>query len=356
MSKFVSSIFKTLIGTVVVIVLSSLLVELYNIQVTTLNLRTLSKIAAQQSCDLFAQETYKTRSTGGTVDMSNISYGAGYTDDGQYHAGWVYFNESMYPSVNAESNWRALYTKSEYKDFVNTYKDKFLALEILDDALDPSFSERTDVLKWGTVDLDYERNKLAATYKDNLYTPLNLGITYLDEDTVQRIYRWNLIQLLTNCDTDNIHVDSSGEPYIMYKGFRVYARDAEIEISYKTYNLDNISERNSFAKLTGIEHPEKLIKTNDDTLSGSKYEEFRTICVAEIQYKVPVSYIGITPIQKVCEFTWNKRVRGMEANAPAASTDRWSNNTEDLIGGKQGQGVTGVTLPAYGKLVYYVVR
>ena len=55
----VKTIFKTLIGTIAAIVIISMCIELFNVNVSGLQIKTVCNMAAKQSAELFTQETYK---------------------------------------------------------------------------------------------------------------------------------------------------------------------------------------------------------------------------------------------------------------------------------------------------------
>ena len=69
----VKTIFKVLIGTIVIIVLSSLTIEMFNISTTGLQVNQISRLSAKQAATLFSQETYKQiGEDGGAVNADNI--------------------------------------------------------------------------------------------------------------------------------------------------------------------------------------------------------------------------------------------------------------------------------------------
>ena len=53
----VKGIFKILIGTIAIIIITSFIVEYFNVTITSIELSQMARIAATQSCELFAQET-----------------------------------------------------------------------------------------------------------------------------------------------------------------------------------------------------------------------------------------------------------------------------------------------------------
>lgn len=93
----VKTIFKTLIGTVVVIILISLCIELFNVNVSGLQIKSVCNMSVKQSAELFTQETYRgigdvysyteaqtcnmrdIKASDGTVYISGNFYGNGTT-------------------------------------------------------------------------------------------------------------------------------------------------------------------------------------------------------------------------------------------------------------------------------------
>ena len=74
----VKGIFKVLLGTIIIMVVGSLALEMINITTTSLQLTQMSRIACRQAAVLFSQETYKDReydsTAGGAVNMDNIHH------------------------------------------------------------------------------------------------------------------------------------------------------------------------------------------------------------------------------------------------------------------------------------------
>lgn len=345
MGSSVKTVFKILIGTIVVIVGTSLLVELYNIQFTTMNLRSMQRLAAQQACDMFSQETYKVRGGG---SRNNLLFGDIWetntvSDDGGTYAPDIVVSGNIYGSTDIDTVYNRLYTTPEFKAFLNNHSNEFYSLKLLNYQLN------------GVGSLNETEKAIAETYIDSYYTPLNVGVTYLDKDSTSNIFKWGLTKLLSDCNPNNIRRETpASEPYIMYKGFRCYTSQASIDnITYKVYNLNDANDKAEFQMLTGI-NGDNLSRTSSDTISDGSNNEFNSVCVAEVEFSMPVSYRGITPLKKVLEYVWNKRVDGL--NGPGAThnanTESWNDATESLKGGGTGSS----SLPTSGILVYYVIR
>jgi len=348
----VKTIFKVLIGTVVIIVVSSLLIEIYNISTTGLQINQISKMAGRQACDLFSQETYKiydeSGNAGGIIDMGNIidMYGS------------IYIEGKFYTSNDPETIYQDLYYSSDFKDWLSSepavQKGDWYNLKLLDRAINDPSSLITDI-----DDPDYTEATTARLYRDVMMTPLNLGIPYLDLDTVNRMYRWNLAQLLSNCKPELIKIDEDGITYVEFKGFRVFADSAAItNLEYKTFDLTDMSDRVEFNQITNI-NPDNIefdvdinLKENLDITD----DERTRVCVVGIEYKVPITYEGITPIKQVFNFVWNNEVEGYNSGVGRTGHQEWTSSVEDLeSGGFHGMDTEGV-LPVPGKLIYHIMR
>ena len=72
MSDGVKMVFKALLGTIAFIVLSSLCIELFNINITGMQIRQMTKMAAKQAAMLFTQENYKIENGRGALASANI--------------------------------------------------------------------------------------------------------------------------------------------------------------------------------------------------------------------------------------------------------------------------------------------
>lgn len=370
----VQSIFKVLIGTMFLIVFSSLIVEIFNLSIVMHQMRASVQTALTKSCDLFAQETYKKDSTSngtaGAGDLSNIL-----TSDNS-----LYVSGNIYEKDTPGEIWKELYgPDSSFSSFLNTSalkssgKYKWTSLELLEIATTNSYDIFLDAgLPLNPTEEqinNYNKYAFAKAYAENYYTPLNVGITYLDKATLEKIFQWNLTKLLTNGNSERIVKDESGNYYVQYNGFRCYANKATVSISYKVFDLNDSRTTSStgavaFAKLTGIGDPNAANQGSlgfadrnnttfiQDTM-GIETDERTKICVAAVTYSMPVAYEGITPVKEVFEFAFKREVQGLEETAPNVEDEQWSYNTEDMTGG----GVSGaVTTPTSGYIYYYVVR
>jgi len=351
------TIFKVLLGTIVIIVVSCCIIELMNVNLNSIRLNTLTRMAANNAAELFGQETYKSDGTNGSADMPNIIMPAGISDSGVPYSSADYISGAFYKAPTAGENWIELYTTPEFKHFCATYQSKWKSLSLINMALTQNL-DSVAVPGIGASDnqiQEYADKMVAKAFKSNYYTPLNIGVPYLDKNTVEKIFRWNLTQLLSNCNNELIMKDENGKNYVLYSGFRCYTNEARItNITYKVYNMDNASQKAEFQKLTSI-NPDRFTFDDSSALEmlGTATDERKNICIAFIEYSLPVSYKGITPIASVYEYVWNTEVDGFDGagrNGPTSGS--LNSNIQTLNGG----GIGDNTLPTSGQLIYYLVR
>ena len=359
----VQTIFKTLIGTAFLIVFSALMIEIFNLNISMHQMRNLTQLSLNKSCDLFAQETYKTDSSShrGAGDLATI-----YAADGS-----EYVSGNIYPGDTPEEIWNALYKNgSSFTSFknMNILKNgssyKWYSMDIMNMAVTGAYVGAV-APSLGASDAQinaYNKKMFAKAYAENLYTPLNIGITFLDKPTVQKIFRWNLTKLLTNGYDERILKDEAGNYYVQYNGFRCYANEATVNITYEVYQLDDKGYNAQFAAITGIGNPNAANKGDLGIATDSAFiqetmgiasDERKYVCLAKISYTMPVAYEGISPIKEIFEFAFKNEVQGLNTTTPNVADQTWNYNKENLSGG----GVNGAyTTPTSGNIYYYVVR
>lgn len=358
----VKTIFKVLFGTILALVLGAFIVEMINISVVSLQLTQLSKIACRQAAVLFSQETYKQRGegevAGGSVNMDDVK-----TTDGTTYAPGNFYGEGK----TASEIYNSIYTSDVFKSWLQSEdarKGNWESIELINRALNDAGSLVTELP--GVEDADYEyqleeysKSMLAQSYADVLMTPLNMGVPYLDRNILQKMFQWNLSSIVSGCSSDVIVKDDGDESVrvdddyaISYNGFRVYGNEALItNLAYKVYDLSDGKDAEAFQTLTGI---------RKDYLLEDKYsddDERQRICVVGIEYKVPMTYVGITPIRYIFNWAWNNEVEGLKGSSGGTDGKTWNSATAELVSGGFGNRVheEGV-LPVPGKLIYYIVR
>lgn len=372
----VKTIFKTLIGTIVVMVLGALIVELMNISIASMQLKQLTKIAARDACILFTQETYKQHGGGGAISSDSIkdSYGGTYCSGNFYGSDDA---EQIYKSLYVDNSWFLKFSDIEGS---TPYPDlkKIHTVGLLHKAADSSYTPSTS-FDWDSGDMDDAR---VAAYRENMYTPVNLGIPYLDiydqrsdwnKSVVDKMYRWNLTQLLTNCNDALVQQDNLGNWCVNYKGFKCYTGDAywdTCRLSSLEYMVFDMTDGGDRAKLNKVLNFDVGGTGNLSVDTSNNQEENKYITAVGIKYTIPVRYEGITPLRKIISYMWNRQnVQGMEATAPVSNRtgSGWNDNINSTVeegGFKMGADsyatwadrATAGFYPASGKLVYTLVR
>lgn len=360
----VKTIFKTLIGTIVVIVISSMIIELFNINVTSAMLNQETRLAVKQSCVLFTQETYRNAGTNdvytsaGSVNQSPI-----YTDTHEEYSHYftnggteIYMNK-FYVGSSEDAIWKSLYVdNNEFKyelskmiqavePIINVYSGgsnntvasrvpELESLRIMSEAdrpdrIDTEAKNYIPSGNWWDINegdadypklIDYNNHSRAYTYMANRYTPINVGIPYMDKTVTSKMLQWHLTQLLTNNNPGSIqkseNATSSGtgiyDYYVNFRGFAVYTRGAQITgYKYHICDLDTADGRKQLQDLTGMQADPGLtgigLRYNPIDLSSPYYTKISNnlIFVVEVEYQVPVTYIGITPLKDIFNFVFN---------------------------------------------------
>ena len=356
----VKSIFRTLIGTIVVIVMSCVIVEMFNSQITSALLSQNIKLSVKQACVLFSQETYRKSSTllGGAISEIPI-YAADGTTYSLYDGGKQM--NAFYTGSTAEEVWKHLYIDNpEFKDAmwrlaneINTkilvnyskkYSSDFETLtarvpelasmyELANNAAVVASSSYpalpSGVRLWELNDddirlLTYNMKRRAKTYYETMYTPLNVGIPYMDRETTSKMFKWQLTEILSNGvsganngaivkDENYTGSDDNYKYYVNYRGFAVYTRAAEITgFKFHVCDLNTAAGRSDLEKYTNIKanigSVGSGLKINvQDPSSVVKNEAISNnlVFVVEVQYRVPVNYIGITPIRNIFNYVFN---------------------------------------------------
>lgn len=380
----VKTIFKTIIGTIVVIVMISLCMELFNVNVTGMQIKTVASMAAKQSAELFSQESYKgvgdvyanteARSANmkpiltadGTEYISGNFYGNSTTVSGIWNKlygnsttfnkvctlnysgtnstystvsvggsvkrvnySFVYMSNSV---VNSNRKQGSRYIHQTYpwtsygnrNNFVSIFKDLGqLYAGIYEPQVDAAAAQ-TITFEDYINDSDSVRQKNYAVnakkMKSKYYTPVNIGFPYFDPEVVNKIFQWDLAMILSNGTSNTITKDAYGKYCVKYKGFNCYVQDAYIT-DFEYYVIDTATDAAKLRELTNLD-ADKL-RTVDVSESGTGTLDNRYVTVVGIKYNIPISYVGISPLKKIFEYTWNKEVSGLEGNEMnSIGTDR----------------------------------
>lgn len=379
----VKGIFRVLIGTIVLLTVISLVIEMINISISSIQLTQMAKISCRQAAVLLSQETYKERAGSGLPGLGSTA-GSTFMDDVVTIDGAQYISGRFYDGADAESIYANMYkNSSEFKEWLKSSQiaGKWDSIELIALGLNGSnsigdvanVSMPSDMSNQAAL-TRYSRWITAQAYSEVMMTPLNMGVPYLDKATLQRIFQWNLASIASDCNKDKIRLDESGRPCIYYNGFRIYADEATIEnLDYKTYDATGAGYAD-FKYDTGIDANQLGFQSGVDLGSTVGTDERQSICVVGIEYKIEVAYEGITPIRKIFDFIWDNEVEGWEVQGTGqhgqvnrAPQQSWHDTRAELTSG--GFGGTDLidpsgnvvnpgfgVLPVPGRLMYYIVR
>ena len=418
----VKTIFKTIIGTIVTIIMISLCMELFNVNVSGMQIKTVTSMAAKQSAELFTQETYKgvgdvyANTEARSANMKSI-----YTADGtEYITGkfygdcttvsdiwnklygtsnnnfksvctllngnsttttvnvggtnkivrysYKYSSSSIdYTDTKAVSRYiHQTYPWAPYKNtntFVSIYKDLGqLYAGIYDPQVDYAATQ-TITFEDYINDSDIIRQKSyalnAQKMKSRYYTPVNVGFPYFDPEVVNKIFQWDLAMILSNGTSNSIIKDDYGTYCIRYKGFNCYVQDAYIT-DFEYYVIDTDTDAAKLRSLTNLD-ADNLRKV-DISEDGTGTLDNRYVTVVGIKYTIPISYIGISPLKKIFEYTWNKEVSGLEGNemnsisgnrSGMSGTGQYNNSAQNMTNSED---ANNGELTTFGTIYYVLVR
>ncbi|MEM4385687.1 MAG: hypothetical protein QXD03_03975 [Candidatus Anstonellales archaeon] len=364
---WVKTIVKSLVGTIFLIIIISIIIEIYNINIIGMQINQLSLLSARQACNLFIQESYKPR--GGEVDSSvteddGVAGGASSMYKIVDRNGDEYVSGDFYGENTCYGIYNKIFTSSDFNNWLNSSEIKKGSWFVLD--LIKLGLTIDDLDNYDMNDPNFPKYSLAKSLVDDMVTPANMGITYLNKEIVENIFKWNLSAILSECNPEMIYEDENGEVCIHYKGFNVYANQAKISnIIYKVYDLSKDNDRDEFKKYTGIDASRLSFKVDSNLNSTLKKiginvsdEERYKVCVAGVSIDVPVKYTGITPLKKVFEAAWEFEVKGLNNAGYINKThNKFISNKENLkIGGFEGNKLPPGVVPLTNRLTFYVVR
>lgn len=358
----VKSIFKVLVGTVAFIVIACVLVEYYNISMSSSFMKTIFTRSVSRSCDYFSQETYKQNASGDGGALLNTGNAEVIRDkDGTEAVSGVFFQGGTQEDV-----YNSIYKTESFKEFLRSNVDYYTS----DSA---SAVSKTSILgTWNNLDslayglfggvggitpsgLTEDEKQIGEDSAKGLVSALNAGVAYLDKDIITRIGRWNLVSTLSEGKASNIVIETGADrssDYIKHKGFRVYYNTFDItDVTYKIYNIATPGGKKALETVTNL--------NADNLYSGS--DERDRICVAQIKYDIKVAYFGVTPIRKAMEYLFQNQVKGMSDSTPENITGYSGDPSKGSMNNRtnrvaNGEGATTWTSPVSGYIYYYIVR
>lgn len=371
-SNNVASIFKILIGTMVVIAMSSLMVELFNTTLTATFVRGIVTKSIEKSCDFFAQETYVRDDDGDSEDVPVYSpVKPIYFSDGS-----VAVSNQFFGGKNTQKEiYEYLYKHSDFKKFVKEYGSKWLNLRRLGYGL-YDMTSYYDSDTRSTVNISKYDKTAGDQYVNTRVTALNSGITYLDKRALEDIARWNIVANFYGGNPDTLYQgdlrELSGgydemDDYVLYDGYKIYYNTLQItDIEYDVYDLTVKSEAKEFAMRTGVGWDSTANDVDMDywknTVGLTSSDERKNVCVADVKYSMNLSYDGITPIKTIFNFFLNQSARmnqrasdtsGATTGAPGAIAYYENVKWTDTIDGRS---ATGSWDPYEGRDFYYLKK
>ena len=322
----VKTIFKSLIGTVVVMVVAAMFIEYINISTSAAQMKGIMMQSMTKACKYTIQETYKDGAMGNVV---------GNMPDIEGRGGPIAGIGRFYMGSDTESVYNELCRSSEFDRFMAEHAGTWRDLDKLYYGLHGS--EVVGGYRLTTEDKD-SGNEYAISY----YTAINYSIPYMDKDVLERIVRYNIIDTLSNGNSNNIYNDVSTSKYVLYKGFKIYYEHIRINsIDYTVYDTTKADDRATFEELTNVD-TNKLGLTDDRT----------RICIANISYSITLSYQGISPLKSIMQYIWNMEVDNLHGKD---STMTVSTFNEDNIGTLDETAASG-EMPVASNIVYYIVN
>lgn len=448
----VKTVFKVLIGTIVLIVMGCLVVELFNVKVNSAKVRMQIDQASELALDYYSQETYKNLGNGGTGNMPAILNcdGSVYVDGNFYPTGtleqvyntmfldnWATYTNGLYElsmmdMAGNHANWAYIrgyngadfyYAKvTDFPDKNHTmfelYPDEMsvmipdvygthpignrsknmvptlqiyspyyhyypygnhlvdtIPFSILSDNMSQGIRDVSDehvylgrdgtrmafanknflsmswyMLNSGSVGGNWVRtdsdryisldrvsegihfNFIGGTNTYNLgeyiakncVTPLNQGIPYFDATALNKLFRYQLVCMLTESNNgaitgsnnESIRKDENGQYCIKVDGFCIYADRAKItELDYRVYDVRFQDQRRKIEDLTGtfIYGKEELVAGfNPNTQDGINAETLNCpfVFIVDIKYDVPMAYEGLTGFRRVFNFATSRHADG----------------------------------------------
>lgn len=422
MASSVKKIFTTLFLTVLILTVGMLMIEFVNVQIYSIEIAHLSKLSCEKALTLFAQETYKqyegetSADTGGMINLGNRDitdkYGSTYIASNVYPSGsaQAVYN-SLYESNTSFHSWLKNvagdgYASGETPWKVTTIMNRYYnygarngSEEALLNAVLGSYStnsgtgsiSNSNSSTINRIHLDnYLATSLGNAYKESLVTPLNFGIPYMDENTVQKIYRWNLGMLVSNCSREAIYEDGTLRPgdnrAVHRNGFLVYANEATIGadsnaddgIAYEIISPDSPNYESRINELVNINMQAiedayvnssvGSVPTSLDELLGTSAsggDERKTVCILKVDYRVPIGYEGVTPLMNIYNYVFRQDSTGMGGRDGVRgfneATDHFDADLQTFQQGKevlQGGGTGGMTAGSIsaGRLNFCLVR
>lgn len=407
----VKSIFKILISVPCIIILTLVLTEYINVALQSQILKNKLKLGADAAASLFEAENYKNYSSNSAQSPNKSDIEA--ADGTKYISGEFYPKEAINLSSKdslSKSIYNYMYdingdittlnsAQKQFNSFVDNLYNKNISLGNLKYYLNAklngaeptkpgAYNSYESTEKYEEAWTDYNRKYMGYLIYKNRYTPLNMGICYFDKDVLLRMAKWEVTQMVSNCDSANIVTNDKGEHYIQNNGFGIYVDKMETDgidtsndgietligeaigsgdvdyklntdasIMYVTFDLKKPEARKWLLALTGIDAKGTEANSSDWKITYTdKWDETHTyslkspgadskglgldwdnidtdmrryFTVAFVKYKVPISYKGITPLTTAFNWLSHNQVKGLNETEPGVLNISYSEDTSD---------------------------
>jgi len=358
-NSWVKTIFFSLLSFIVATVVICLFTEYNNLSLSSANLKSIITRTVRKSCDYYAQETYKSG-----VGIGSIVLNSGNAVDLLDENGDMAVSGSFFTGNDEETIYNSLYKDSDdFKRFIKSSVDCYngtAATYNVSKNIAGTW-KNLDMLNYGlginTVSGLSARDKYNGEYYAKArMTPLNVGIAYLDKNSIERISAWNIVSNLSEGRPNIIYVkNGTYDSYVMYKGFRVYYETFHIKnITYRVYDINTTGGREALRQIVSLDA--------SNLYYGGDSDERKNVCVAQIEYDVNMDYIGITPFRRVIEYLFTHQVKGLtnhdEGGVNPYDTDTIDvqalTNTNTTV--RDANGDIQWSLPVSGEIYYYIIR
>lgn len=376
----VKSVLKVLGLTITLPLLICLLIEMFNSALTPVYMRGIINKAVSESCGYFAQETYRTDDdTAVFRDTYDILFSS--RDTGSNRV--VAVSGNFFEHTTQDEIYKDIYYSDRFQSFLSGDRFEFIGDTTRELTSKQGIWENLDRLACGLANkngwsisqksLGNEYKSTGNTYVNDHVTALNLGVTYLDEDIIERIAKWNMVANLYRGSDEMIHrhgdditgvteEDLAKYDYVTYDGYRIYYNTFQIDsIDYTVYDLSTENGRDEFSKVVHV--------GEDNTGGDYNYwsdldiqsdDERKNVCVAEVNYSMNIAYEGVTPIRQAIAYlaSLTTKVYGVGGTGPNDdSFYRDHANVTEVTSSKFSSSDDGYILNNYNnKVYYYIVR
>lgn len=366
----VKTIFKVLIGSIVVPSCGFVLVESYNLMAVSNQVQNMEKVAAREACALFVQESYSRLQppdnllySDGTVyyDTKDNFMATMFRDPvpSQY-CQLDYSNPSSPKPPVYVQNWMKKYIMEPTSlgngfgkvntvvhsdaDVTMKLKDVYYSGQLLESAYKHTVANDWDttlagakITDWNAANVDDQIQynidmSRANNYANLYYTPANVGIPYIHEGAASSIFEYNLAALFSEYNPDRLrnyyysdmysNTDAgstvstgySKNGYVAYKGWQIYTNQSLIyDVTYDTYDIRTDRGKKKLQAVTSVDADNIIANIKPEyKANGSVITDPYYVTVAHVNYVVPVRYEGVTPLKRVIAWLVNeKRVVGI---------------------------------------------